>query len=424
MSGVPRHESTDLHQYFDRRLRQRRDALRLEPLGYQSVYHRGTAGLVLQHDATGITIGFHALDLVERADRGQLPEPAQIVFVYVPAQVFDAVAGMPPWNPAGVWEALVNHGALRRCVEEDAQPDYRAQQETSVLGKGWFGLVTTLSPEDLRGRGRRDLTCCNLPWNGLMHCVALHVLKRQCRASPAGDGAMEIRAPDEDEVPGVPDVPLVQAAARRDPKAVAALLAAKALPSAADSRGWTALHAACSVRPCWEVLDQLIAVSDVCARTLDGQLPVDMAMSRCSDDVVNTLQTHMAEHRVGAHLPQTTALSAAGMMARDGPMNWNHAAERGRRSRDSRRTAELLKIFAEMVFSKYKTVQQAFEAIDVNKTGTLTAYEIIAACKEMSFPGDATTVFKALDLNMMGDISLDEFSVLQTYHMQRWTGQD
>merc|ERR1719311_1209402 len=68
-------------------------------------------------------------------------------------------------------------------------------------------------------------------------------------------------------------VQLIEAASCRDAAGVRRCLDIRADPNFADTRGWTALHAASKLRPAWDVFNLLMPVSDLTARTKTGLFP-------------------------------------------------------------------------------------------------------------------------------------------------------
>lgn len=70
----------------------------------------------------------------------------------------------------------------------------------------------------------------------------------------------------------------------------------------------------------------------------------------------------------------------------------------------------LLREFGDALFAKYSDVQTAFRSIDVNGTGTITGSEFVTDARQI-FDGDNGAVFKVLDDNRSGDISVKEFDI-------------
>jgi len=76
--------------------------------------------------------------------------------------------------------------------------------------------------------------------------------------------------------------------------------------------------------------------------------------------------------------------------------------------------SELLRIFATLMLQKYKSVEEAFAAIDVNGSGALSMAEFAEGAKErVRFAGDAKAVFKEIDVDGNGIVSLPEFTFLR-----------
>lgn len=87
-----------------------------------------------------------------------------------------------------------------------------------------------------------------------------------------------------------------------------------------------------------------------------------------------------------------------------------YASRKGRRLNADEAEDELRR-FAVVMLTKYDSVQAAFKAFDINGNGTLSGSEFCHYAKFI-YDGDATAVFKALDQDRGGDITVEEFKVL------------
>lgn len=95
---------------------------------------------------------------------------------------------------------------------------------------------------------------------------------------------------------------------------------------------------------------------------------------------------------------------------------------KGRRL-DPEAAAALLREFAVICLNKYGDGAKAFKAFDINGNGTLSGSEFAQYAK-LIFDGDVTAVFKALDEDALGDISVKEFSILdKIYHEVAKSGE-
>eukprot|EP00928_Gymnodinium_smaydae_P026686 TRINITY_DN2087_c1_g1_i3.p1 TRINITY_DN2087_c1_g1~~TRINITY_DN2087_c1_g1_i3.p1 ORF type:complete len:421 (-),score=99.31 TRINITY_DN2087_c1_g1_i3:140-1402(-) len=415
MSGFGRYEAPNLGQYFRKKLCSGMDVIGCEPYGYSPPrIDKATQCCVYNHES-GTKVLAHAIDLVERVDRTD-PPPARVVYVYPQAEVVSAVEEVAMRDPHEAFRLLWHHRALEplgsRCS------DLQSREWTASLSPGrpeaqemWYKNVTPLDPAAIA----RRRTAHNAPKDPALQdtkfCIALFVLERDCRPTD-DDALLELRDPGAPVLEAAPNVRIVEAARRRDFAEVRSLLEGRCHPDAADSRGWTALHAACAVRPCTEVLDLLLPVSNVCARTLDGRIPCDIAFDCGHDALVTQLQARMREHPDGKHLPHASTVTE------DGGEASLQASAHGKRVQDEEEHMELLGRFASMLFgsNKYKSAEAAFRSFDVNGNGTLSASEFHQSAKALCFAGDITAVFKALDYDRQGDISLEEFQVLKKFH--------
>jgi len=366
-----------------------------EPLGYHFELHRQTQDGVLRYKASGVCTCAHPVDLVERPDRNN-PPASRFVYIYITSvDVFCEVAKLAHRQPLAAWEALVHNDVLQLMPGED----------------NWYGLATALEPASLARRQARDWTKQKEhPWDNAQFCVAVHVPKSQCRPSTVAPEAVELCAPEDVDAEFQYASSLLEATRSRNAPEVFKLLKAKADPDSRDSRGWTALHVACSTRPCFAVLRQLLPVCDPCARTLKGELPIDLAEAGFHDDVVATLRSHMQNHKTAKLLPQ-----AAGDPTMDAQKaeNVRVAEMRGRKLATRDDELQLLLKFARDLMDKYPNTDKAFQAFDINANGTLSASEFVQYAQYMRFTGDVSAVFKALDVDGLGDISKEEFRILQ-----------
>jgi len=191
-------------------------------------------------------------------------------------------------------------------------------------------------------------------------------------------------------------------------------LEARTDPDFQDARGWTALHAACATRPHWEVLEQLLSVCDICARTHAGLLPCDIADMACHEDTSKVIKERMQQHKKAKHFPQaSSALSAAAKAALGlTSVDWEAASMVGKRREDGE-AVDMLRDFARVLMTKYRDSDAAFRAFDINGNGTLSGSEFVQSAKQMKWPGDVVAVFKAIDIDRQGDISKVEFRLLQ-----------
>mmetsp|Transcript_58590 Transcript_58590/g.188319 ORF Transcript_58590/g.188319 Transcript_58590/m.188319 type:complete len:421 (+) Transcript_58590:194-1456(+) len=395
--------SPSLQHYFERKLRGKDDIVRAEPAGYCTAFHREAESVVLLHEASGIRVCPHAIDLVERVDRTKPPEAARVFYVYLPLAAFRKVAALAHREPHGAWRAMVQDGILRREDES-----YRGDS-------AWYGVVTAAEPAAV-ARGRAAGSISGWPWGAEDFCVALY-MPTGCSRPAAGGGALELCLAGPEELAREYGTRLVEAAIGRDEQAVRSLLHARASPDFQDPRGWTALHAACSVRPRWEVLRQLLRVSNLCARTHRGELPCDIADAAKHEDVSQALKDQMQHDESTKYLPEAMSVLSAEARERLGlhQLDNNLAELKGRRRSDEEGRA-MLRDFAMAVMAKYPNANAAFKAFDINQNGTLSASEFSQYTQQLRCECDVTAVFKALDIDRLGDISVSEFSVLQELH--------
>lgn len=204
----------------------------------------------------------------------------------------------------------------------------------------------------------------------------------------------------------------------RDEERVRELIYAGAQVSFSDARGWNALHTACSVRPKWPVINQLLRVgSDVCARTLNGEVPSDIADANNHEDVSRAVKERMQRDRFGKHLPQATSVLSAsaarllGLNSMD-----NDAAHAVGRRREEKEARAMLKEFAGVMMEKFPDSDAAFRAFDINNNGSLSQSEFVYSAKMLAYSGDLISLFKALDIDRLGNVSISEFAQLQTLH--------
>mmetsp|Transcript_42808 Transcript_42808/g.80280 ORF Transcript_42808/g.80280 Transcript_42808/m.80280 type:complete len:327 (+) Transcript_42808:87-1067(+) len=323
MSGIGETVSAHLARYFERRLTQvgTGDVLRCEPEGYRTEYHDKSQRCVLRHLATGIRIGADCIDLVERVDRGQAPENTCVVYCYLPEAAggraaFSDIQRLANRQPRDAFKALIKCGAL--------VPVSEPMDDEDVGDPEWYGgHLAALDPADVgRWLSRGTVVRDREPWYGAEFCVALYVSGRSVRPatgrslgvgevlemkhpglSPSRAAAMADGAePHATELQVDQSYQLIEYAAKRDAAGVRECLAAGADPTTRDSRGWTALHAAAGIRPCWEVLELLIPVSDLCARSNAGHLPLNLAEEARQEETAEVLRDVMRRHKKGKYL--------------------------------------------------------------------------------------------------------------------------
>jgi len=263
------------------------------------------------------------------------------------------------------------------------------------------------------------------PWQCQDWCLALHLPAERCRCG--FNHGVEIMRP---QLPVPMDVHkgpssvanltrrLHEAVRARDEEEVRALLHAGAKASMSDSRGWNALHTACSVRPKWTVLNQLLRVgSDTCARTRNSELPCDIADAASNDDVSTKIKQRMQQNKFGRHLPQATSVLSASASRLLGLTSLDNDAAHGMgRRKDAAESRAMLKDFARELLSKYPDSDAAFRAFDINNNGSLTQSEFTYSVKMMGYQGDLVSLFKALDIDRLGNVSVSEFAELQRIH--------
>jgi hypothetical protein len=68
--------------------------------------------------------------------------------------------------------------------------------------------------------------------------------------------------------------------------------------------------------------------------------------------------------------------------------------------------------FATMLMQKYPTIEQAFKSIDLSGEGLLSMNEFEVGCKALRWGGDLRAVFKEMDLDNSGQLTIKEFSRL------------
>lgn len=319
-----------LREYFDRQARGE-NMVGKEPDGYTVKVDVTFNMVVLYHEGTRIGTAVHCLDLVDRVDRRRVEEPTRIVFCYLPAGPFQTANLFLPDRPLAAWGALLDH----RAVHKIAPPEPEEPRDSLVPVPDealWYSGLTTTEPEEarlrsfdapmsiLRSRSRGSVSRQNstkgqmllLQESGFFHPgsfsirldfgVAIHVPERLCRTPPGEANRREIQVgePLSELTLGVQGGQLVEAAARADVDAVRRLLGARADVGARDRRGWTALHAAAARRPCWELLELLVPMADLGARTLHGDLASDIAGARGHLDVEHWLEAELQRRKRGA----------------------------------------------------------------------------------------------------------------------------
>lgn len=273
--------------------------------------------------ATGIRVGADCIDLVERVDRSRPPENTCIVYCYLP----DAVGGREAFadiqrlanrQPRDAFEALVKCGALVPVSQPTDDDD------ALVHVPEWYGgHLAALDPADVgRWLSRGTVVRNREPWHGAEFCIALYASGRSIR--PATGRSVGIGEVLEMKHPGISpqraaamageaelhatelqvdfSFKLIECAQKRDAAGVRECLDAGADPTTRDSRGWTALHAAAATRPCWEVLELLIPVSDPCIRNNAGKHPLNLAEDARQDDTAEVLRNIMRSHKKGKYL--------------------------------------------------------------------------------------------------------------------------
>lgn len=302
MSGIGETISSHLARFFERKLIENTpglDYLRAEPEGYHSTWDYKCKRCVLRHQKTGIRVGADPLDLVERVDRRQSSEATRIVYIYLSeasgsTSTFAEVQAIANHKPREAWKSLVEHGILQRV-----------QGSEDAAGLAWFtGKITWRDPV-AASRLSSNMADSGEPWQGAEFCIPIHAGVSNIRRSTCGNSQiLEVREPVSQEdnpelhVEREHGVLLVEAAARRDPDGVRSCLAARADVNFKDRRGWTALHAACAVRPMWEVFDLLFEHPKInlIPRSLAGQVPVDIADKYGQSEVAAVLREQMRSH--------------------------------------------------------------------------------------------------------------------------------
>mmetsp|Transcript_12090 Transcript_12090/g.34201 ORF Transcript_12090/g.34201 Transcript_12090/m.34201 type:complete len:416 (+) Transcript_12090:3-1250(+) len=388
-----------LHEYFERR-RKGSEELRGEPLGYRLGFHKACDAAVLIHEASGIHISPAPVDLVEQMDKMKPPPGVQTVYVYLPKDAFGKVAGLAQLTPEAAWQAMLDAGALN-VADGEGQ------------GGRWYGKATTLDPATVaQGRTGDRTKGIQGPWYTQDFCIPVRLLSRQCR--PPGGEAVEFCVDDAAAAATQLGVHLIKAALNRDKQVLRTLLYERADPDFQDQRGWTALHAACSVRPQWEVLRQLLRVGNLCLRTHRGELACDIADAAGFTDVSHALKEVLQLDEKSRHLPQAMSVLNAEAREKLGLyVSDNTIGEMKGRRRDATENNAMLKEFAMALMLKYPDASAAFKAFDVNQTNVLSGFEFAQYAGQLRCDCDVTAVFKALDYDRLGDISMSEFSILQ-----------
>jgi hypothetical protein len=310
MSGIGETISTSLARFFERKLVEQipcQDYLRAEPEGYNSTWDYECKRCVLRHPGTGIRVGADPLDLVERVDRRNNPEPTRFVYLYLTAEkmpVFSDVQKVANHTPREAWKILEENDILQR-IDGSEDSD----------GLAWYSAAdgfTTVEPVTVaRQTEHRVMARSNVPWHGADFCLAFHVPARNCR--PAAGGCIEvwellepIRLEEDPERHVQVDygIQLIEAASRRDVDGVRSCLEARANVNFKDTRGWTALHAASAVRPRWGIFDLLMEhpKCNLIVRSHTGQLPVDVADKSGQVEIASVLREKMRQHPKGKHL--------------------------------------------------------------------------------------------------------------------------
>jgi len=76
--------------------------------------------------------------------------------------------------------------------------------------------------------------------------------------------------------------------------------------------------------------------------------------------------------------------------------------------------SEDLRAFATLLMQKYRNVDEAFRAIDVNGSGELSMAEFVEGAKlRVRFSGDVKAIFQSLDMDRSGAIGVQEFRKLR-----------
>eukprot|EP00971_Amphidinium_carterae_P323703 6433101-Amphidinium_carterae.1 len=416
--GIWKHDklTASLPHFFERKILSTAldSHVNCEPPGYRTEFDKSLNEGVMTYAVTGHKVCGHVIDLVERVDRTKRPEPACIIFVYGPVDVLRPAASLAQREPTKAYQELLKEGALQplnsRENEDDDDDEELALGRTRTVYR-WLQGATLAEPASLKDvKVGEQLQYTGQPGS---YCIALHVPTARLRRPEGRDSpVVQLR---ETKPPGMEvemGVNLVQAAARRDEDGVRSLLRKKADVHFCDGRGWTALHAACSVRPCWPILNSLLQRgSDVCARTRDGLMPYDIAESAEHHDIVEELQKRMRKHKSGKYMIH----SHVGMSG--GAQNEDFAHTIGRRIADED-ALPMLREFAALLMDKYQDAEVAFKAFDINGNGSLSGSEFIQYARLLNFNGDLMVVFKALDKDRLGDISITEFELLQSLHQE------
>jgi hypothetical protein len=150
---------------------------------------------------------------------------------------------------------------------------------------------------------------------------------------------------------------------------------------------------------------------------LNGEVPCDVADANNNTDVSITLKQRMQQHKRGKHLPQANSVLTASASRLLGITSLdNDAAHAVGRRLGEAEGKKLLKEFADFLMAKYPDSDAAFRAFDINGNGSLTQSEFIYGVKMLSFQGDLISLFKALDMDRLGNVSISEFAELQKIH--------
>jgi Ca2+-binding EF-hand superfamily protein len=95
----------------------------------------------------------------------------------------------------------------------------------------------------------------------------------------------------------------------------------------------------------------------------------------------------------------------------------NDSAHLKGRRLDDESAEELLREFSVVLFKRYGSFEEAFKDFDINGNGTLSGSEFAHHAKHI-FDGNIGALFKALDEDRLGDISVKEFKKLGKLYKQ------
>mmetsp|Transcript_14910 Transcript_14910/g.27984 ORF Transcript_14910/g.27984 Transcript_14910/m.27984 type:complete len:469 (-) Transcript_14910:131-1537(-) len=76
-----------------------------------------------------------------------------------------------------------------------------------------------------------------------------------------------------------------------------------------------------------------------------------------------------------------------------------------------------VRAFAALLVKKFDSLDKAYSYFDGNKNQQLGMTEFVSGARALRFAGDARSVFKELDRNNNGNISIQEFKILRALHV-------